>query len=88
MVSHAHLVAWAIRRDGDGLRRSRDVGFVRLTHRLKSGNAVSTGALASMGFWGIDALITTQKGKPIAMLKSLDDKARFYPSAAHHPDNA
>jgi CRISPR/Cas system-associated endonuclease Cas1 len=40
---------------------------------LKSGNAVSTGALASMGFWGIDALITTQRGKPVAMLKSLDD---------------
>jgi CRISPR-associated protein Cas1 len=40
---------------------------------LKSGNAVSTGALASMGFWGIDALIVTQKGKPVAMLKSLDD---------------
>jgi CRISPR-associated protein Cas1 len=40
---------------------------------LKSGNAVSTGALASMGFWGIDALVVTQKGKPVAMLKSLDD---------------
>ena len=40
---------------------------------LKSGNAVFTGALASMGFWGIDALIVTQKGKPVAMLKSLDD---------------
>jgi CRISPR-associated protein Cas1 len=49
---------------------------------LKSGNAVSTGALASMGFWGIDALITTQKGKPVAMLRSLDDdshvKTRVY----------
>jgi CRISPR-associated protein Cas1 len=40
---------------------------------LKSGNAVSTGALASLGFWGIDALIVTQKGRPVAMLKSLDD---------------
>jgi CRISPR-associated protein Cas1 len=40
---------------------------------LKTGNAVSTGALASLGFWGIDALIVTQKGKPVAMLKSLDD---------------
>ncbi len=40
---------------------------------LKSGNAVSTGALASLGFWGIDTLIVTQKGKPVAMLKSLDD---------------
>ena len=40
---------------------------------LKSGNAVSTGALASLGFWGIDTLITTHKGKPVALLKALDD---------------
>ncbi len=40
---------------------------------LKSGNAVSTGALSSLGFWGIDVLITTQRGRPVAMLKSLDD---------------
>jgi hypothetical protein len=29
----------------------------------KSGNIVSTGALASCGFWDIDVLITTQKGE-------------------------
>jgi CRISPR/Cas system-associated endonuclease Cas1 len=40
---------------------------------LKSGNMVSTGALSSLGFWGIDVLIQTQKGRPVAMLKSLDD---------------
>ncbi len=40
---------------------------------LRSGNFVSTGALASLGFWDIDVLITTQKGKPVAMLKSLED---------------
>jgi CRISPR-associated protein Cas1 len=40
---------------------------------LRSGNAVSTSALASMGFWGINVLILTQEGKPIAVLKSLDD---------------
>jgi len=41
--------------------------------QLKSGNTVSTGALASCGFWGIDVLILTQKGNPVAILKSLDD---------------
>jgi CRISPR-associated protein Cas1 len=41
--------------------------------QFKSGNMVSTGALASCGFWGIDCLFLTQKGKPVAMLKSLDD---------------
>ena len=40
---------------------------------LKSGNAVSTGALASFGFWNIDVLVCTQKGRPVAMLRSLDD---------------
>jgi CRISPR-associated protein Cas1 len=40
---------------------------------LKSGNAVSTSALATCGFWGIDCLFLTQKGRPVAMLKSLDD---------------
>lgn len=41
--------------------------------QLRSGNTVSTGALASCGFWGIDCLFLTQKGRPVAMLKSLDD---------------
>jgi CRISPR/Cas system-associated endonuclease Cas1 len=40
---------------------------------LNSGNTVSTGLLCSLGFWGIDVLITTRNGRPIAMLKSLDD---------------
>lgn len=40
---------------------------------LKSGNAVSTGALASLGFWDIDVMIMTQRGRPVAMLKSFDD---------------
>lgn len=40
---------------------------------LRSGNTVSTGALASLGFWDIDVLILTQRGKPVAMLRSLDD---------------
>lgn len=40
---------------------------------LKSGNTVSTGALASLGFWDVDVLIMTQKGRPVAMLKGLDD---------------
>lgn len=40
---------------------------------LKSGNSVSTGALASLGFWDIDVMIMTQRGRPVAMLKGLDD---------------
>jgi len=41
--------------------------------RIKSGNTVSSGALACCGFWGIDCLFLTQKGKPVAMLRTLDD---------------
>jgi CRISPR/Cas system-associated endonuclease Cas1 len=40
---------------------------------LKSGNSVSTGALASLGFWDIDVMIMTQRGRPVAILKGLDD---------------
>jgi CRISPR/Cas system-associated endonuclease Cas1 len=40
---------------------------------LKSGNSVSTSALASLGFWDIDVLVLTQRGRPVAMLKSLED---------------
>jgi len=39
---------------------------------LKSGNSISTGALASFGFWDIDVLVMTSRGRPVAMLKSLD----------------
>jgi len=41
--------------------------------RIKSGNMVSSGALATCGFWGIDLLVLTQRGNPVAMLKSLSD---------------
>jgi CRISPR-associated protein Cas1 len=40
---------------------------------LMSGNSVSVGALSSAGFWGIDVMILTASGKPVATLKALDD---------------
>ena len=40
---------------------------------LKSGNFVSTGVLSALGFWGIDVAIVTRNGRPIAMLKNLED---------------
>jgi CRISPR-associated protein Cas1 len=41
--------------------------------QIKIGNSVSSGALATCAFWGIDVLILTQRGNPVAVLKSLDD---------------
>ena len=38
-----------------------------------SGNTVSTGALASCGFWGITVLVLTRRGEPVAVLRSIDD---------------
>ena len=38
---------------------------------IRSGNCVSAGALAKAGFWGIDCMILSQRGNPIAVLKSL-----------------
>jgi CRISPR-associated protein Cas1 len=40
---------------------------------LKSGNSISTGALASFGFWDIDVMVMTARGRPVAMLRSFDD---------------
>ena len=34
---------------------------------------ISSGALATCGFWGIDVLAKTQRGNPVAILKSLED---------------
>jgi CRISPR-associated protein Cas1 len=50
-----------------------EIGEVVLT----SGNLVSTGALTALGFWGIDVLIATKAGRPIAMLKNLDDNSHI-----------
>lgn len=51
---------------------------------LKSGNMVSTGALASFGFWDIDVLIVTQRGRPVAMLKGLDDDSHVVTRLAQY----
>jgi CRISPR-associated protein Cas1 len=41
--------------------------------QIRSGNLVSAGALATCGFWGINLIVQTQWGNPIAVLKSLND---------------
>jgi len=41
--------------------------------QIKTGNLVSSGALSTCGFWGIDLLVLTQRGNPVAVLKSLSD---------------
>ena len=50
--------------------------------QLKSGNMVSTGALASCGFWGIDCLFLTQRGRPVAMLLR-DERQSWRPRITH-----
>jgi CRISPR-associated protein Cas1 len=41
--------------------------------QIKSGNTISSGAIAKAAFWKIDVLFLTQRGNPIAVLKSLAD---------------
>lgn len=41
--------------------------------QLRSGNGVSTGALVSCAFWGIDVIVLTSRGNPVAVLHSLDN---------------
>jgi len=40
---------------------------------LRNGNSVSVAALQTCAFWGIDTLILTQRGNPVAVVKSLED---------------
>jgi CRISPR-associated endonuclease Cas1 len=40
---------------------------------LRNGNSVSVAALQTCAFWGIDTLILTQRGNPVAYVKSLED---------------
>jgi CRISPR-associated protein Cas1 len=40
---------------------------------LRNGNSVSVAALQTLAFWGIDTLITTSRGNPVAVVKSLKD---------------
>ena len=39
--------------------------------QIRSGNSVSSGALATCGFWNIDVIVSTGRGQPVAILKSL-----------------
>ena len=41
--------------------------------QIRSGNTISSGALTTCGYWGIDVLILSGRGAPIAILKSLYD---------------
>jgi len=58
--------------------------------QIKSGNYISSGALATCAFWRIDVLILTQRGNPIAVLKNLDDdshvETRIAQYEAHKSD--
>jgi CRISPR-associated protein Cas1 len=61
-------------RDGEGNKKrfplfDNEIGEIQ----IRSGNTVSSGALATCGFWNIDVLILTGRGHPIAILKSLYD---------------
>ena len=40
---------------------------------VRSGSALSVGSMVSMAYWGIDLIVTTAKGHPVAVLKALDN---------------
>ncbi|MDT8782293.1 MAG: CRISPR-associated endonuclease Cas1 [Candidatus Bathyarchaeota archaeon] len=41
--------------------------------QVRSGNCISSGALATCGFWNIDVVVATGRGQPVAILKSLSN---------------
>ena len=46
--------------------------------QVRSGNGVSAGALVSCAFWGIDVILLTSRGNPVAVLHSLDNSTAMY----------
>jgi CRISPR-associated protein Cas1 len=61
-------------RDRDGkIERHPLVGDEIGQIEVRSGSVVSVGAMVSMAFWGIDLVVTTAKGHPVAVLKALDN---------------
>jgi CRISPR-associated protein Cas1 len=52
--------------------------------QVRSGNLVSSGALASLAYWQIDTLLLTGRGRPIAMLRSLEDNSHVSTRVAQY----
>jgi CRISPR-associated protein Cas1 len=52
--------------------------------QIKTGNLISSGALASCGFWGIPVHIFTRRGNPVAVLKSLEDDSHVQTRIAQY----
>ena len=42
---------------------------------VRSGSSVSVGAMVSIAYWGIDLVISTARGHPVAVLKPLDNSS-------------
>jgi CRISPR-associated protein Cas1 len=43
--------------------------------QIRSGNLISSGALVSLAFWEIDTLLSTGRGRPVALVRSLEDNS-------------
>jgi CRISP-associated protein Cas1 len=43
-----------------------------------SGNAISSGAMTSCAFWGIDIIVKTAKGHPVGLLRGLDNDSHVF----------
>jgi CRISPR-associated protein Cas1 len=41
--------------------------------QIRSGNSISSGVLATCGFWNIPVTVLTSRGHPVAVMRSLDD---------------
>jgi len=41
--------------------------------QIRSGNGISSGALVTCGYWGIEVILLTGRGSPVAVLKSMYD---------------
>jgi CRISPR-associated protein Cas1 len=63
-------------RDREGNSESYPLGENEIGEiQVRSGNALSAGALTSCCFWGIDVVVLTSRGNPVGILHSLDNSS-------------
>jgi CRISPR-associated protein Cas1 len=65
-------------KDREGNSESYPLGENQIGEiQVRSGNGVSVGALVSCAFWGIDVVVLTSRGNPVAVLNSLDNSSHI-----------
>lgn len=66
-------------RERSGKSRKYPLGENQIgTIEARTGNALSVGSLVSCSFWSVDVIIETTKGRPVGLLRGLDNSSHVW----------